>query len=837
MRPRCVAAVTAAIGRPLRAGEDRQLLDELRVAMRQLQAQSPAAFGVMTEPQRLQHAAQIAAQRFTEAAIRRQRNAALQILARTRIHDAIANHNGTAFDFLDRMMALKTDQRSGVLSIESQKKAIRAFGISQLAEALDANNGEGWRQFSYDQGVIDIVREAHGQQTGNAAAARIAQAFRDVAEQNRQRFNEAGGNIGHLDDWGVPHSHSQQKMAREGLDAWRNFITPLLDRNRYIRPDGRMMNDQELSDFLAHAYDTITLNGRNKQNGQGIGGPGSVANKGSAHRQIHFASGDAWARYQARFGERDLINIMVGHIDGMARDIALIETLGPNPHSNIQAILQQAENQAVLADRVNEKDYVKQRKKIERLYDEVAGLKDPPISQQLADGFSAYRSLNVASRLGSAVLTGIVDQGVMGTVAGMNRLPVMKVFANELKMLNPANGEHRVLARRAGLGVESMMGTLSRWGSDGLGDPAYMSSRVAKWSSKMAEAVMKYSGMEAMTEGSRRAFGSVMLDTLGNLTRNHADLSSLHSDDARILRASGVTDAEWQVWRLAQPEDWRGAGDTVLTPRSIMDIPDAALDPIAQAAGMSVTRLRNSAVTRLLGHVLDETSVAIIEPGARERALMNQGSQRGTWGGEIVRSFWLFRGFSIAMMMRHFTRAAAMPGWGKAKYSAGIMLSSTILGAMAMQLNSVVSGREPEDMDSGTFWTRAFLKGGALGIYGDFLLADQTQYGSSFAGIMGGVALGDIENTYQLLGLAKKAVSNDSYSTGQMAEDLGANAARLVKSHIPFANLWYTKAITDHLFWNQVQEALSPGYLDRMKTNARRKYGQEFWWSPEDMTP
>lgn len=828
MRQRCVQAVQQAIGRPLRAAEDQRIMEDLRLAMRQLQAQDPAAFAGMTEAQRLTQAATIAGQRLQADVALRQRRAALTILAHQRIDDMIASSPHSGLGVLNRLMAFDADQKAGVMSIEAQRRAIRAYGISRMADAMDQNNGAGWRLFGSVQGVQDIVRESHGQRTGNADAARVAQAFRDIAEQNRQRFNAAGGNIGHLEDWGVPHSHSQIKIARAGITAWVNFVRPLLDRNRYTNPDGSRMSDTQFNDFLESTWTTLATNGVNKLEPGKSGGTGARANRGSEHRQIHFRDGDAWIRYQQEFGERDLIGTMLGHIDGMSKDIALVENLGPNPANTLKLFLDREQRAAAVANPADEPTILKQRTKIEGLYAEVAGTRPPPVSRRLADNFAAYRALNVAARLGSAALTSITDQGVMGTVAGMNRLPVTKVFSNEIKFLNPANGEHRVLARRAGLGVEQMLGSLSRWGADGLGDVAEVSSRLAKVSNKLAEKVMQLSGMNALMEGAQRAFGSVMLDTLGSLTRTAQTIGDLHADDARLLRAAGITDLDWSVWRLAQPEDFRGAGDTVLTAESIYRISDADLDALAQANNTTPQRLRDQAATRLMGHVLSETSVAIIEPGAREKAFMFGNDARGTASGEIRRSFWQFKSFSVAMAMRHWRRGLAQPGGAaKVKYIGMLMLSTTVLGSMAMQLNSIASGREPEDIDSADFWKRAFLKGGGLGIYGDFLLADQTQYGTSFAGILGGPMLGDIESLYSIYGNVKHKDGDDAAAMG----------FRFAKSHVPFANLWYTKAITDHLFFNQVQEELSPGYLSRMKSNARKNYGQEYWWQPEDVLP
>ncbi len=119
------------------------------------------------------------------------------------------------------------------------------------------------------------------------------------------------------------------------------------------------------------------------------------------------------------------------------------------------------------------------------------------------------------------------------------------------------------------------------------------------------------------------------------------------------------------------------------------------------------------------------------------------------------------------------------------------------------------------------------LKGGALGLYGDFLFSDQTQGGSSALATLGGPLAGDIESLFKLKGTA---------GDGNV-DATGANLVRLAKSHLPGANLWYTKAATDHMIFHQLQEHFSPGYLRKMRRRAQREFNQQYWWEPGEITP
>lgn len=64
-----------------------------------------------------------------------------------------------------------------------------------------------------------------------------------------------------------------------------------------------------------------------------------------------------------------------------------------------------------------------------------------------------------------------------------------------------------------------------------------------------------------------------------------------------------------------------------------------------------------------------------------------------------------------------------------------------------------------------------------------------------------------------------------------------AEAARFTLSHTPFINLWYARGVIDRAVMHDLQELLSPGYLERMRERAQRDWGQDFWWRPGEDLP
>jgi len=130
-------------------------------------------------------------------------------------------------------------------------------------------------------------------------------------------------------------------------------------------------------------------------------------------------------------------------------------------------------------------------------------------------------------------------------------------------------------------------------------------------------------------------------------------------------------------------------------------------------------------------------------------------------------------------------------------------------------------------------WPAALLAAGALGIYGDFLYSvNQTRYGSGPLEALAGPTLGPLLEMGVVLPLnaAKAAIE------GRESHFL-ANEARTAKGFVPFGNVWYTKAALDHLIWQQVMEALSPGYLSNIRSRTAKEYGQDWWWTPGEAIP
>jgi hypothetical protein len=113
-----------------------------------------------------------------------------------------------------------------------------------------------------------------------------------------------------------------------------------------------------------------------------------------------------------------------------------------------------------------------------------------------------------------------------------------------------------------------------------------------------------------------------------------------------------------------------------------------------------------------------------------------------------------------------------------------------------------------------------------MGLYGDFLFSSVSKNGQNdLFGTLGG----------PVAGLAQEALNVTQGNAIQWAEGkethFGSEATKMLKGLTPGASLWYAKAAFDHLFFQQIAEYLSPGYLSRMQQSARQ-FNEQYYWKP-----
>ncbi|MEG2568540.1 MAG: hypothetical protein RSA84_20270, partial [Acinetobacter sp.] len=568
------------------------------------------------------------------------------------------------------------------------------------------------------------VRERFNDSTGDPLAKKISDKMGEVFEGMRERFNRAGGDIGKLDDWGLPQTHSLEKIVLAGKQVWVQKAEGLIDTSKYVHEDGTYYSQQEIRELLEYSFDTLSSNGANKTEigRQSFGGNSKVTSRHSESRVLHFKDAESWMEYQAEFGGMPFVDLVEAHINGLSKDIAMVENLGSSPRNSMRILMDAAE-QKDWQKGIDANDTGKSRKRAQVMFDEFSG-QNTPQSEVLANLGLAYRSMNVASMLGGTTISSVTDQAMIAKTASIHGIAYRKTFGELISQLNPKNKEDRQLAHSLGLATEEMLGSIARWSDDGLTSVHGKSQKLARVSSGIASQVMRISGLNALTAASKVGFTKMLMHKYGTLTRSKA-WADLDAMDRELIEKTGLNERAWEVMRLADPVVDR-KGNQLMSARSIYEIPDSDLTRFGDPQ-----KVRDEVATQFQAHLLDEQGMAVVEAGLRERTWMAPGTRKGTAMGEIFKSMLQFKSFSASFLMRHGSRTMAQQGvQGKAAYTIPLVAMTTILGGLVVQLKELANGNDPatmwdsEDPDKTIdFMKRSFVAGGGLPVLGDILVA------------------------------------------------------------------------------------------------------------------
>lgn len=574
MKEQCKQAVAKALGKATLSQQEAQQIEQrIKDAMKSLAKKDIQNWRNLSEADKLTEAGKFVAQDIQEQLKRKHKIAAQDILTQNKNLALLDHSRLSSSEVVDRLVAPHGDM-SGIQSLDSKSRAIAALYRGDLIDFYTNIKG-GIGIFTDKELVNKIVRERFGENTGDATAKKISDKMGEVFETMRERFNRSGGDIGKLDDWGLPQTHSLEKIAKAGKEAWVDFAEQRIDTSKYVHEDGTYYTQQEIRELLEYSYDTLTSNGANKTEigRQSFGGNSKVTSRHSESRVLHFKDADAWLEYQADFGGMPFVDLVEAHVNGLSKDIALVENLGSNPR-NAMRILMDAAEQKDWQKGIEANKTGKTRKRAQTMFDEFTG-QNTPQSEVLANLGLAYRSMNVASMLGGTTLSSITDQAMIKKTASIHGITYRKTFGELLSQLNPKNKEDRELAHSLGLATEEMLGSIARWSDDGLTSVHGKSQKLARISSGIATQVMRISALNALTSASKVGFSKMLMEKYGRLSRSK-EWNDLSEIDRELLQKTGLSERAWQVMQLADPVIDR-KGNQLMSARSIYEIPDDKL--------------------------------------------------------------------------------------------------------------------------------------------------------------------------------------------------------------------------------------------------------------------
>lgn len=837
MRPECKDAVEKALGRKTPTNY-RNRISLMYQRSQNILARTDPDWIMKSPGERVEAIAQKTASDISIQIAKNNQNIARDAVLKAQIESQIYNHPKlNPIQALMHKIAYFSDQ-SGIQSAEKQAQALHSLWMSRVADVFTKTQ-ERFGMSVNKTMTDDIVRVMFGGKSDNPEIMAMAKEVSETLEEMRLAFNRNGGNIKKLDNYGFMTSHDQKKVALTDQSEWINDVIQGLDRNHYVKENGSLMNDAELRTVLDDVYQTIATNGANKElkaldqqkkadSITPIGGRSKMANRHQESRALHFKDGDSWLNYQEKYGTYNEIGfheILKNHVQRMSTEVAMMQNFGSNPRLAFETILNEALIRAKADPKNGQKHGAldKQAHRATSMYNTLDA-HTRAIDSTLGNIMGGLRALMVSSKLGGTTITTFGDHASMKRIGNMLGLSYTKSILPEyIKQLK--QGATRDEALRFGLGINEMVGAMSRFGDADIVSSATKSGRFNARMQAFASTTIKLSGLNAVTAGAKRAFNLVHMNKLAELTRK-TDWKDLGADDLKILQGNGITERDWQLWKQLEPSK-REDGTIVLTQNDFFNVSDDVIKQfLPQDKHNSIKAIadfRYKAAMKYQTHLFNEESVAIIEAGVRERSIINLG-EAGTIQGELGRTLFQFKGFPLAYMFRIGHRAFAQGDIkSRVTFLASLLAYQTLAGALIVQTQNLANGKNPEPVFTVDFFGKSMLKGGGLSFLGDIMSALSDPTGRSASDFISGPLLGQSMKLGMLLtGMGNNIIEGKESS--RMME-----VANTLKSNIPLQNLWYSKLIVDRMLYSKMQNMIDPDYLPRTQQRLEN-LGNSYWW-------
>ena len=727
----------------------------------------------------------------------------------------------TTLGYQDKFKAsldiLAESNTSKLVSVAQLHKVVNNAATAKMTDFLATFKRDMAGRVRNKAQLKNVVKEVFGKDTGDVNAKQMAQAWAEAAEYLRKRFNAAGGAIPKRKDWGMPQFHDFLSVKLAGFNNWRDFIEPRLDLTKMVdEQTGLPFSKQKIELVLKDSWETIQSNGQNKNKPGTIVGSQTFASRNQDHRFFVFKDPDSWMEYQEKFGNSNPFDAMIGHLDNMSRDIAMMEVMGPDPKATMGFIKDTLNKEANISkdpkdiDRANRAIYT-----LDNLYSATIGTNNAPINGNVALTFAGVRQMLQAAQLGSASILAMTGDANFGRIARtMNGLPQKKMLSNYLKLMNPLGLEERAkLAMRIGLtaeGYTTMAAAQMRFVGDISGPEI---------TRRTADFVMRASLLSPWTNAGKWAFG---MEYLGFIADNASlKFDELPTNMQKTMDHYNIGSDKWDIIRATTPYDYEGS--KFLRAEDIENRTD--INP----------ELARDLATSLSALIETETNYAVPSSSLRGRVALTGDTRPGTVAGEMTRSFAMYKNFGVTLINTHILRSLAKPTIaGKGVAISDLIITSTLMGALGLQMKEITKGRDPREMDSPEFWGAALLAGGGLSLFGDFLNSSSNRYGDGLAGTVAGPVVG-------LLGdIGELTVGNIGEALSGNDTNFASEAISFAGRYTPGSSIWYIRAAIERNVTERAKLWADPNAASKMRaleSRYRRNTQQEHWWRPGQRLP
>jgi hypothetical protein len=716
-----------------------------------------------------------------------------------------------------------------------EARAVHKQIMGRVGEFLEKHKVDLFSNVTNPASFKEFLKTLHGEPTKDAAAKGLSAAVNDVNDFIRKKMNSYGYSIGKLENWGIPHSHNQMTIGGTPFDTWAKDIDGMLDWAKMTNPKtglefGAVPDAAFRREFLEAAYNNIVYGRNSKEPSWGKSAEGNVIER---HRVFAFKNSDAWTDYNNKYGSADPHSTLLQHWDQMSRQIALAKRFGPDAGTALdyldQIIAKKAKDDGAGLD-VGKKGQggVAYAKGMLRVMEGGIG-PNGMLGAQSARFFSTTRKVMTAAMLDRAVVISVPSDLNSATIAGlaigMNPKGWFPTYMGLMADAVKGGGMTRQDLLRAGHIAES-------WANPGVTTSRFQAEYpAAAWADKLSNAAMKIQGMNAHTDSVKLAFSWGMAGHMASEAGKTFD--QMHPFLRRAMERAGIDAKDWDTFR-AGPKFTASNGAEFLSPlhwQIATDIDPVEADRIFLQFQTFTEKWQELAIPSrsLIGQ-------GFMDPKA-------YGMAPGSFPFEMIKSAGMFKSFVVAFVVNQARLFDHMPTkTSKAIYAGALVGTTTLVGATAIQIGDLLMGRDPQDMTTPGYWTRAILRGGGLGPVGDILSTGATSWGAGFLGYVGGPMGGLVNDTLKLTVGNVAQAANQALNGDEIDMDLIEKIIDFQRRYTP---MWQTPAALggaalDRLISDQLLIALDPDAVNDLAKKAQKRenlYGGGAWWAPGSPLP
>lgn len=691
----------------------------------------------------------------------------------------------------------KTARGSGPVgeNIDYKGKAIKDWLFGMLGPEMEKFKTGIFTDAQKLTSATNFIKERFGIDTGDALSKAVSYGFGKVIEQGQARAKAAGKIFSELEDWRLPQHWSPSRVSQFTQDEYvRDHLNEIATGGLKLfdKETNRYATAPQYSEMLKKAWSDIKTGGSDD-------GPFSK-NMRTFEFQPGADGAASWLKLQGKYGVgNEIMGAVDQHVNNMARTIAMHEIYGPNPDATFAALMRKV-NEGEGSSLAKGTRWLDSPRALQLTYDNLTGRGHPVANQFWARFWSGARDVVGVASLRNLPITIIPGDIAMSFLSaahtGMSGLDILgHVFDG--KMTREVAQHLQVSAGGYG---EFINNSVRRYE-----DQLNVSGLVRKFS----RGVVKATGAEWWTENGRLGAQISYLHTLqAESGKAFADLDPALRDN--FLGRYGFTAQDWDKMRNIAP--WQAPNG---------------------AKYLDVTAMDRQTSERLMAAIKEQSAFAFHQPDARTQALMRGGAQAGSLGGELQLMLGQYKQFTMERMTTHLMRIFTDgPIENRVARGVAFTVLSMAAGAVSLQAAAVVSGKNPLDMTTPKFWTEAFARGGAGGIYGDILGAaiHGDRGPASIVGQMAGPIPGMAADIFSAATSPLRSALDESGKPSKTT--FGKQALLGLQRHSP--STFYTKLAVDRMFWEKLQTLVDPDYrgsFRRMEQNAK-KQGSGYWWAP-----